>query len=287
MGVSLSSIALTFGLGVLLAVGLYPQHRDVNGRNVPFIAFALFIGVAMSITAFPVLARLLAERRLQRTPVGVLSLACAAVDDVLAWSLLAIVVAVSSGGDLAGVARVLALTVVFSLTMIFAIRPLLRRMVPRYQRAGRLTSDLFAVTLTGLLVSAWTTDKIGVHAIFGAFVFGAIMPRRGTAGLIREVLERLEQVSLLLLLPVSFVVTGLQVNVGMVGLAGLWQLSLILSVAVGGKFLGAAAAARVQRIPRRQAAAVGVLMNTRGLTELVILQVGAQLGVLDQSLFTL
>jgi Kef-type K+ transport system membrane component KefB len=281
------SIALPFALGALLALALYPHHRDVNGEDVPFTAFALFIGVAMSITAFPVLARLLSERGLQRTPVGVLSLACAAVDDVLAWSLLAIVVAVRIGGSLTGVVQILAMTAIFALIMLLVVRPLLTRMVPRYQRAGALTPDIFAVVLAGLLVSAWATDQIGVHAIFGAFVFGAIMPRRDASGLIREILERLEQVSLLLLLPVFFVVTGLQVNVGAVGPAGLWQLGLILLVAVGGKFLGAATAARIQRVPRRQAAAVGVLMNTRGLTELVILQVGAQLGVLDQSLFTL
>lgn len=285
--ISVSSIALPFGLGVLSALALYSQHADVGGRYVPFLAFALFIGIAMSITAFPVLARLLAERGMQRTPVGALSLACAAVDDVLAWSLLAVVVAVAVGGDLSGVLRILVLTVLFALLMLLVVRPLLTRLVSRYRRAGRLTPDVFAVVLTGLLLSAWATDEIGVHAIFGAFVFGAIMPRRDAAGLIREILERLEQVSLLLLLPVFFVVTGLQVDIGAVGAGGLWQFGLIMLVAVGGKFFGAALAARVQRVPRRQAAAVGVLMNTRGLTELVILQVGVQLGVLDQSLFTL
>lgn len=281
--ISVSSIVVPFTLGALLAFALYRQH----GRGVPFIAFALFIGIAMAITAFPVLARMLSERGLQRTPVGVLSLACAAVDDVLAWSLLAVVVAVTVGGDLSGVARILLLTAIFAVVMILVVRPLLKRMVPRYQHAGHLTPGIFAVILAALFLSAWATDKIGVHAIFGAFVFGAIMPRRDAAGLIREILERLEQVSLLLLLPIFFVVTGLQVDIGTVGAGGLWQFALIILVAVGGKFLGASTAARIQRVPRRQAAAVGVLMNTRGLTELVILQVGIQLGVLDQSLFTL
>jgi hypothetical protein len=146
---------------------------------------------------------------------------------------------------------------------------------------------MLAIVLAGLLLSAWVTDWIGVHAIFGAFLFGAIMPRRGAGTLTREILGRLEQVSLSLLLPVFFVVAGLQVDAGGLGTDGLWQLGLILLVAIGGKVLGAVAGARAQRMPRRQTWALGLLMNTRGLTEIVILQVGLQLGVLDATMFTL
>ena len=284
--VSLSSIVLPFGLGVLLALVLYPAHDTVRDATVSPVAFGLFLGVAMSITAFPVLARILTERRMQRTPVGVLALACAAIDDVVAWSLLAVVVAVAVGGTLGGFGWILLLTVVYGVVMAVVVRPLLARTAERYRAAGRLTPDVLAVVLVGLLLSAAATEAIGIHAIFGAFVFGAIMPRT-EPGLTRTVLERLEQVSLLLFLPVFFVVAGLQVDVRGVGLAGLGELGLILLVAIGGKFLGAAAAARLQRVPQRQAAALGVLMNTRGLTEIVILQIGAQLGVLDQRLFTL
>lgn len=284
--VSLSSIALPFSLGVLLALVLYPAHSGGSAAPVSPVAFALFLGVAMSITAFPVLARILTERRMHRTPVGALALACAAIDDVVAWSLLAVVIAVAVGGTFAGFGVILLLTLAYALVMILAVRPSLAKTVARYRAAGRLTPDVLAVVLVGLLLSACATEAIGIHAIFGAFVFGAVMPR-AEPGLTRAVLQRLEQVSTLLLLPVFFVVAGLQVDVRGVGLAGLGELVLILVAAIGGKFLGAWAAARLQRVPHRQAAALGVLMNTRGLTEIVILQVGAQLGVLDSRLFTL
>jgi Kef-type K+ transport system membrane component KefB len=284
--VSLASIALPFGLGVLLAGGLYGAHDVVGGRTVPPLAFALFLGVAMSITAFPVLARILTERGIHRLPLGVLALACAAIDDIVAWSLLALVVAVAVGGTLGGVGTIVGLTAVYAAVMLLVVRPLLRRLVTGFRARGRLTPDALAVVLVGVLLSAFATEEIGVHAIFGAFVFGAVLPR-DEPGLIREVLQRIEQVSVLLLLPVFFVVAGLQVDVGGIGARGLVELVAILAVAIGGKFLGAAAAARLTGVRHRQAVALGVLMNARGLTEIVILQVGAQLGVLDQQLFTL
>jgi Kef-type K+ transport system membrane component KefB len=291
--VSITSILLPFSLGALLAIYLHANHDtfthpDGSTEQVGFLPFALFLGVAMSITAFPVLARILTERNMHRTSTGVLALACAAIDDVLAWSLLAVVVAVgASNGSFLAVAKILGLTAVFALAMFLVVRPLLSRLVPWYQREGRLTSDMLAIVLVLLLVSAYVTEKIEVHAIFGAFILGTAMPRRGAAGLTREILERVEQLSLLLLLPVFFVVTGLRVDIGAVGLVGVLELVAILAVAIGGKFVGAFLAARVRRVPRRQAGALGLLMNTRGLTELVILTVGVQLGVLDQNLFTL
>jgi len=285
--VSLSSVVLPFALGLALATVLYSRHATVNGRQVEFLAFALFLGVAMSITAFPVLARILSDRGMHRTPVGVLSLACAAVDDVIAWSLLAVVVAVAVGGSPGRVAWLILGTAAFGVFMFLVVRPLLTGLVRRYERAGRLTPDMLAVVLVGVLLSAYATEVLGVHAIFGAFLFGVVMPRRGAAALTRDILAQVEQVAVLLLLPVFFVVTGLLVDVTGLGLDGIWQLGLILLAAVAGKFLGAYSAARVQRVPRRQAGALGVLMNTRGLTELVILTVGLQLGVLDDQLFTM
>ncbi len=285
--VSLSSVVLPFGLGLALATVLYPRHDTVNGRQIEFLALALFLGVAMSITAFPVLARILSDRGMHRTPVGVLSLACAAVDDVIAWSLLAIVVAVVMGGSPGGVALLILGTAAFAAFMFLVVRPLLAGLVSRYERAGRLTPNLLAVVLVGALLSAYATEVIGVHAIFGAFLFGLAMPRRGATALIRDILAQVEHVAVLLLLPVFFVVAGLQVDVTGLGLDGLWQLGLILLVAVTGKFLGAYGAARAQRVPRRQAGALGLLINTRGLTELVILTVGLQLGVLDSQLYTM
>jgi Kef-type K+ transport system membrane component KefB len=285
--IATGSLLLPFAFGAATAVVLHPLHAQVDGQPVSALAFVLFVGVAMSITALPVLARILTERGMQRTPTGVLALACAAIDDVLGWALLAVVVAVVAGGTLAGVGTIMGLTLAFVLVMFLVVRPLLTRLVPWHRAAGRLTPDILAIVLAGLFLSAWATDVIGVHAIFGAFVFGAVMPRKEAAALTREILERLEQVSLLLLLPVFFVVAGLQVDIGAVGASGLWQLGLILLAAIGGKFIGAAVAARAQRMPRRQATAIGLLMNTRGLTEIVILQVGVQLGVLDPTMFTL
>ncbi|MDQ3716578.1 MAG: cation:proton antiporter [Actinomycetota bacterium] len=291
--VSLASIAVPFALGALLAFQLYPNHDVVlvgeTENVVTFAAFALFLGVAMSITAFPVLALILTERNMHRIPAGALSLACAAVDDILAWALLTVVVAVTVGDGYSGVLIILALSLAFVVVMFLAVRPLVARMVPRYEKDGRLTSDLFALVLIGILGSAFVTEEIGIHFIFGAFLFGVILPRQGpgASALRRDLLERLEQVSTTLLLPVFFVVTGLNVNLGAIGPTGLVELGLILLVAISGKFLGAFLAARLQRVPRRQSLALGVLMNTRGLTELVILNVALQLGVLDGEMFTL
>jgi Kef-type K+ transport system membrane component KefB len=292
VSVSLSSIVLPFALGALLATLLHTRHdvfTDADGTTeaIEFAGFALFLGVAMSITAFPVLARILAERNMHRIPTGVLALACAAVDDVLAWALLAVVVAVVAAGSVSGVFLIIAWSVVFALVMFLVVKPLLKLLVSRYERFGRLTPEMLAVVLIGILGSAWVTEQIGIHFIFGAFVFGVVMPRQGAAKLNHEVIDRLEQVSVLLLLPVFFVVTGLGVDVGAIDLAGLGELGLILLVAISGKFLGAFAAARANRVPRRQATALGVLMNTRGLTELVILNLGRENGVLDDQMFTL
>ena len=286
--ISLASIALPFALGAAATLVLHPLHDVVEGKPVSFLAMTLFMGVAMSITAFPVLARILTERRMHRTQVGVLALAAAAVDDVLAWTLLAFVIAVVSGGSPWSVARIVALSAVYTVVMFTVVRPLLARMLHWYRRAGRVTPDMLAIILVGILVSALITERIGIHEIFGAFLFGVIMPRQDAAAFIREILEQLEQMSLLLLLPIFFVVAGFGVNLRAFTDPGLlWQLGLILAVAIGGKFIGAFVAARAQRMPMQQSAAIGILMNTRGLTELVILLVGMQLGVLDTAMFTM
>jgi len=285
--ISAVSVALPFALGAGLALLLYPSHDETASGPVAPLALSLFLGVAMAITAFPVLARILSDRGMHRTSTGVLALACAAVDDIIAWTLLAFVVAVVQGNSPADVLRIIVLTAIFAGVMFGLVRPLLRRLNDWYRKAGRLTPDILAVVLIGVLVSAYITDIIGIHAIFGAFVFGAIMPRQGAADMTTEILERLEQVSVLLLLPLFFVVTGLNTDIGGITGSGLWQLALILLVAIGGKFFGAFFSARAMKVPTRQSAAIGVLMNTRGLTELVILNVGRQLGVLDDELFTM
>ncbi|MGW5521043.1 cation:proton antiporter [Gordonia sp. NPDC003950] len=285
--ISLCSIVVPFALGVGLAVVLYPTHDVVGGQQIGLLGMALFLGIAMSITAFPVLARILTDRNMQRTPPGVFSLAAAAVDDIIAWTALAFVIAIISGGSMSEVAKIVGLTVVYVAVMFGIVRPLLRRLITWRDAAGRMTPDILAVILVGLFLSAAATDVIGIHQIFGAFVFGAIMPKVGGEALTREILERLEQVSVLLLLPMFFVVTGLSVNLADIGAGGWWQLLLVLAVAIVGKFSGAFLGARLSAIPNRQASAIAVLMNTRGLTELVILTAGKELGVLSDELFAM
>lgn len=287
VSVSLSSIVVPFGLGLGAAVLLHRTYGAVNGQAVKFWPFALFIGASMSVTAFPVLARILTERGMHRTTLGSLSLACAAVDDVAAWSLLAVVVAVVEATGLLDLPRILVSGAVFVAVMIGVVRPLLARLAARYQDRPKLPSEVLAVVLAGLLVSAWATDRIGIHAIFGAFVFGAVMPKKTAAALVQQVIERIESITVLLLLPIFFIITGLNVNVRQLGFTGLADLAVILAAAIFGKFIGATLAARAQGVPARRAMALGTLMNTRGLTELVILNIGLTLGVLDQKLFTL
>lgn len=283
---SLSSVVLPFTLALLAAPVLHDAYGVVNGEEVELLHFGLFLGAAMSVTAFPVLARILTERNMHRTRIGVLTLACAAVDDILAWSLLAGVLAVVGEGDL-GPQWVLALTAVYGAAMVLLVRPLLVKLVARYQQLDRLTPDVLAAVLFGVLVSSFLTSEIGIHAIFGAFFFGAIFPREGAHQMFHEILERLEQITVILLLPVFFVVTGLLVDVTGLGLDGLKYLLLVLLVACTGKFVGASLASRSQGVPTRQALALGVLMNTRGLTELVILTIGRDVGVLNEEMFTI
>ncbi|WP_238423590.1 cation:proton antiporter [Gordonia sp. 'Campus'] len=285
--ISACSIVLPFGLGAGLGVLLYPSHDTVGGMEIERLGMVLFMGVAMSITAFPVLARILTDRGMMRTVPGVFSLAAAAVDDILAWTLLAFIIAIIQGGSPLEVARIIGLTLVYAAVMFGVVRPLLAKLVAWRDRAGRLTPDILAVILIGLFLSSAATDVIGIHQIFGAFVFGAVMPKIGAEQLHREILERLEQASVLLLLPMFFVVTGLSVDLAGIGLSGLGQLLLVLVVAIAGKFIGAYVGARASAIPTRQSAAIAVLMNTRGLTELVILAAGRELGVLSDELFAM
>ncbi|AIS01135.1 cation:proton antiporter [Streptomyces glaucescens] len=277
--VSFSSILLPFGLGAALALYLLDEHAAADRT-----AFMLFMGIAMSITAFPVLARILTDRGMSRSPLGVVALACASIDDVLAWSLLAAVVAIS--GSAGPEEWRILLAVPYLLGMFFVVRPLLRRFADR--RTGlRLTPSVLAAVLAGLLLSAAATEWLGLHYIFGAFLFGVILPRSGTAQLREDVHDRLGQMSGTLLLPVFFLVAGLKVDLSGLDASGLGDLGLILAVAIGGKFAGAFAAARLNRMPVRESTALATLMNTRGLTELIVLNVGLQLGILGQDLYSL
>jgi Kef-type K+ transport system membrane component KefB len=281
--VSVSSVILPLSLGTWLGVWLAGRHHvhDV-------LPFALFVGTAMSVTAFPVLARILTDRGMHRTRIGSIALASAAMDDALAWSLLVVVVAIAGAGAGGQEFRLL-LAPVYAGVMFGVVRPLLRRLVDVYQRRGRLTANVLAAVLVGLLLSSYATDWMGVKYIFGAFLFGFVMPRDGAAAaaLREEILGRLEQVSVLVLLPVFFVVSGLNVDLSSVSLSGVVELCLILLVAIAGKFGGAFAGARIVGAPTRRAGVLATLINTRGLTAIVILAVGLQLHILDPSLYSL
>ncbi|MFI9041798.1 cation:proton antiporter [Streptomyces sp. NPDC053726] len=277
--VSLSGVLLPMALGAALASAMYPRLAPPGVGRLPF---TLFVAVALSITAFPVLARILADRGLETTRLGAFVLACAATDDALAWCLLTAVVALSTAGTALSALTTLALTAVFAAGLVL-LRPALHALL---KRAGRTSDDLVLVLLfAGLCLSAYTTDQIGVHPAFGAFLFGAVAPRGLPA--VERSAARIRAVVLPLLLPLFFVDTGLHTDFSTLP-AGQWGWgAAILAVAVIGKWGGAACAARLTGSDWRWSAAVGTLMSCRGLTELVVLGIGRQIGVITEQLFTL
>ncbi|NUO49733.1 MAG: cation:proton antiporter [Polyangiaceae bacterium] len=281
VAVSHACIVTPFVLGGLLALILYPVLAT---NDVPFFVFALFMGISMSVTAFPVLARILTDSKLQRTKLGVVALTCAAVDDVSAWCLLALVVSIARSHASSALITV-AMSAAFVAVMLLGVRPLLARFVRA--RAGRgLTQGHIAVVLVGLLLSALATEAIGIHALFGAFVFGAIVPH--DSDLARDVADRLTDVVVVLLLPAFFAFTGMRTQIGLVSGLEHWLLcGLIILVATAGKFGGSFVAARLTGLDTRESAALGVLMNTRGLMELIVLNIGLDLKVISPTLFTM
>lgn len=281
IAISHASIVLPFVLGAGLALVLYPRLAT---SDVPFTSFALFLGVAMAVTAFPVLARILTDRGLSRTGLGVMALACAATDDVTAWCLLALVVGVAQA-RLEGALVVIGLTALYLAVMVLVVRPAARRVIERCEQ-DRLPPGLVAVVFIALLGSALATEWIGIHAIFGAFLLGAIIPHDSAVA--RAFIHKLEEVVTILLLPAFFALTGMRTQIGLVAGPGEWLLcGLIIAVATAGKFGGTLLAARWSGLDTRTGAALGVLMNTRGLMELIVLNIGLDLGVISPTLFAM
>lgn len=277
------SILVPFSLGTLLALLLYPL---VSNASVSFTAFALFLGAAMSITAFPVLARIITENNLQGTRLGTLALTCAAVDDVTAWCLLAVAIAVAKGGSFVSALPTIIESLVYIVFILTVGRWFLQRLERHYQRTKRLSQFLIALIYMGVVASALITEVIGIHLIFGAFLLGAAMPKN--ADLVRELAEKTEDFVLVFLLPVFFAYSGLRTQIGLLNRPGLWLLcALVLAVAIAGKYIGTYVAARVSGINNREASALGWLMNTRGLTELIVLNIGLELGVISPLMFTM
>lgn len=278
-----AGILAPFAGGCLLALGLYGRHAP---PGMPFGAFALFLGAAMAVTAFPVLARILIERDLLRTRVGALAIVCAAANDVSAWCLLAFVVAAATSSTIAGALHTVALTLGYLATMAFAVRPLLARLAPQLAReGGRLSQNVLALVFLLVLASGLATAAIGVHAVFGAFVLGAVLPK--DVLFTRELVEKVEDFAVVLLLPVYFAFTGLRTQLGLVSAAGWVDVALVIGVATVGKAGGTLAAARLGGLGWREAVALGALMNTRGLVELVLLNIGLDLGVIAPPLFAI
>ncbi|MDN3295055.1 cation:proton antiporter [Streptomyces ficellus] len=273
VAISQVSVVLPLLLGAGTALWLYPRMGGGGGGGGAW-GFCLFLGAAMSITAFPVLARLLLETGLHRTRIGVLTIACAAVDDVTAWCLLAVVVAVVGSAGAVPALVTLGLAIAYVCLMLFVVRPLLADRRP----------PLWAV-LSMVLLSAWATDLIGIHAIFGGFLAGVIMPRRQVWR--TEIHHRLDAVVSQLLLPVFFMTVGVTTRIDALDSLYFWGITgLLTAVAIAGKLGGATLTARLTGESWTDSTVIGVLMNTRGLTEIVILTVGLQLGVITETLFT-
>jgi K+:H+ antiporter len=281
---SFVSIILPFLMGSLFALYLYPRFSD---SGVSIVGFCLFMGAAMSVTAFPVLARILTERNMVRTRVGSVAIACAAVDDVTAWCILAgIVVIVRASSLELPVWMTVSGLAVFVLVMGVVVRPALRRLEMVYEKRGKLTQDVIAIILLVVLASGWITETLGVHALFGAFLAGVVMPRH--TELSRELTEKFEALIVVLLLPIYFALTGLRSSVFLISGATMWfYCGVIILLAVIGKLGGSMLSARMNGMSWRESAAVGILMNTRGLVELVILNIGLDLGILSPALFSI
>jgi K+:H+ antiporter len=269
-------------LGAAFALWLYPRYSTGAVR---FTTFALFIGVAMSITAFPVLARILTDRGMHKTRLGALALACAAIDDVTAWCLLAFVISVAHA-QAGGLFFTLIATIGFIVFVLLIAKRGALWLVRRQTATGWTTQDMFAVVCAAVLLSASAAERIGIHAIFGAFLLGTVIPHDSV--LARDIRVKCEDLVAVLLLPVFFVFTGMRTQIGLLHGTRDWLACiLIIGVALLGKFGGSFFAARWTGSEWREAASLGVLMNTRGLIELIVLNVGLNLGVLSPALFTM
>ena len=281
--ISHASIIVPFVLGTALSLFLY---RDLAPPGTSFSAFALFIGVAMSITAFPVLARILEDRALTQTQLGSLALTCAAVDDVTAWCILALVIAIVQASGVTVSLVTLVFTAVFAAAMIFLVRPQLRRMVNEATGTHVHTRRLIAGVLAFVLISALVTETIGIHALFGAFIAGVVMPP--SADFRTFLREKLEAFSAAALLPLFFAFTGLRTQIGLLNDWQSWALcGVIILVAIAGKLGGSMLMSRWTGMNWTQSFSIGVLMNTRGLVELVVLNIGYDLGILSGRIFAM
>ena len=281
--ISHASIIIPFSLGVGLAYFIYTQFAP---QGIEFASFGLFLGIAMSITAFPVLARIVQERGLQKTKLGTIAITCAAADDITAWCILAAVIAIVKAGSFVSSLYVIALALIYVLVMLKVVRPFLKRVGDLKSTRESLSKPVVAIFFLTLLLSSYASELIGIHALFGAFMAGAIMPENSR---FRNIfIEKVEDVSVVILLPLFFVFTGLRTQIGLINDPYLWKITgLIIFVGVAGKFFGSMIAAKFVGQSWKDSLSIGALMNTRGLMELVVLNIGYDLGVLSTEIFTM
>jgi Kef-type K+ transport system membrane component KefB len=281
--ISHASIVFPFTLGIGLSYFIYHKFAP---EGVDFLSFSLFMGIAMSITAFPVLARIVQERGIHKTKLGTIVITCAAADDITAWCILAAVIAIVKAGTFASSMYIIFLATLYVLMMWFIVKPFLKKIGDLYATRDNLSKPVVAIFLLTLIISSYLTEIIGIHALFGAFMTGAIMP---DIAKIRSIfIEKVEDVALILLLPLFFVFTGLRTQIGLINDPYLWKVTgLIILVAVVGKFVGSALAARFVGQNWRDSLTIGALMNTRGLMELIVLNIGYELHVLSPEIFTM
>jgi len=282
LAISHASIMVPFLLGSGLALWIYPT---MSTPDISFTAFSLFLGVSMSVTAFPVLARILTDRGIQKSRMGAIALTCAAVDDVTAWCLLAFVVSIVQA-KVGGAILTLSLTAIYIAMMFLIGGPVIRRLVPWLETWDELTEGGIAIFFVGLLLSALATEFIGIHAIFGAFLLGAITPHDSRVA--KELTDRIEDLVRIMFLPAFFAFTGMRTQVSLVSTQEEWILcGVIILVATIGKFGGTLIAAKLTGLNWRDSSALGILMNTRGLVELIVLNLGLDLKVISPQLFTM
>ena len=281
--ISHASIVFPFTLGIGLAYFVYYRFAPIG---VPFLSFALFMGISMSITAFPVLARIVQERGIHKTKLGAIVITCAAADDITAWCMLAAVIAIVKAGSFVSAIYILLAAIAYVLMMIFVVKPFLKRIGDLYGNKNSLSKPVVAIFFLTLILSSYLTEIIGIHALFGAFMTGVIMP--DISKFRNVIIEKVEDVSVILLLPLFFVFTGLRTEIGLINDPYLWKVTgCIVLVAVVGKFIGSALAAKFVGQSWRDSLTIGALMNTRGLMELVVLNIGLDLGVLTPEVFTM
>ena len=281
--ISHAGILVPFFLGIVASYWIYEEYA---AAQTSFLPFALFIGISMSITAFPVLARIIQERNMTKTPLGTLAIASAANDDVTAWCLLAVVIAIAKAGTFASALYAIGLTALYIIIMFMVVRPFLKKVGEVYANQEVINKTFVALILLILIISSTLTEIIGIHALFGAFMAGVVMPP--SLGFRKVMMEKVEDIALVFFLPLFFAFTGLRTEIGLINSPALWGVCLLLiTVAVAGKLGGCAVAARLVGESWKDSFTIGTLMNTRGLMELVALNIGYEMGVLPPSIFVI